>query len=527
MDSLRAALILNLGAYLKGWAPFFMRVSYGFLDSARLAAWRRNRLLAMISAICRFLFVLGAVLASTSVLALVPVSTQYRISNGDITTSWGSRSSACSEWLSARKGQLGAGYSYNILSTEPTCQYQWMYNGSNTGFPSALSYEPRSGCPANSTAQGAECSCDAGHVEVDGQCKPKKDEKCGDLEGKGLGLDRLEINVGVASNASLGRMIGNPGNSCFPGGCKVSGTVSSCVNGASSGAVCFINSPSFTGDSCDDKEKPGNCPAGTTPSEYAAGVCIPDKNNCPSGSSPSKYAAGVCIPDENPCGPGQSPSKYASGVCLPNEDPNSTGNGEDGDRNKCPTGRCPSKYVKDLCIPCESATDKDGSTVCKDGICTTTKPDGSTEEKPKDTFCAENPDSPLCVKGQFSGGCSSGFSCEGDAVQCAIAKQQHEHNCRLLDTENNDRFFKAAVDGTDPNSADQLRGSAQQVTVDAFDQSGLGWSRSCPQDPQFEVAGGTFEIPFHKVCGPLNVLAIGALGLTLLSCLLWVVGRKD
>lgn len=130
-------------------------------------------------------------------------------------------------------------------------------------------------------------------------------------------------------------------------------------------------------------------------------------------------------------------------------------------------------------------------------------------------------------KSGFAGTCKTGFACEGDAIQCAIAKEQHIMNCKLLDTENADPGYKAAIDGSDAKSADKLRENAQQVNVSNFDSSGLGWSRACPADPSFDVVGHSFTIPFSKVCGPLQVLAMASVGLTLLSCLMWVVGRKD
>lgn len=35
--------------------------------------------------------------------------------------------------------------------------------------------------------------------------------------------------------------------------------------------------------------------------------------------------------------------------------------------------------------------------------------------------------------GVFTGACLSGFYCEGDVIQCAIAKEQHIRNCKLFD----------------------------------------------------------------------------------------------
>ena len=387
-------------------------------------------------------------------------------------------------------------------------------------------------CPAGATKAGESCTCNTGFVEVNGQCKGKKSGKCGDLEGHSLGLSQLEISVGVASTGALVGMVGKPGTSCFPGGCTVSGMVDGCVSGGAGGAVCFISSPSFTGAACEEKEPDKGCPAGTTPSAYAAGVCIPDKNDCPAGYSPSKYAAGVCIPDENPCPPGQSPSKYAQGVCLPNEDPNANGDKGNGDKNDCPKGYVPSKYVAGLCIPATTTTDKDGTTACIGVVCTTTKPDGSKEEKPKDQFCAENPDSPLCVKGQFAGTCVAGFTCEGDAIQCAMAREQHQQNCKLFGEDKDiNSLTNKALNGTDEKSADKLRENATQVSVGTFDSSGYGWSHACPSDPSIPLNFGgrsaEFSIPFSRICGPLSILSLAGVGITLLGCLVWVLGGKN
>ena len=326
-------------------------------------------------------------------------------------------------------------------------------------------------------------------------------------------------------------MIGNSSTTCFPGGCSVTGTVSGCWS-AKGVAGCSLTDAKFTGDKCDDKAPPGGCPPGSAPSQYAAGVCIPEENKCPAGSTPSKYASGVCIPDENPCPAGQAPSKYAAGVCVPEDDPNADGNGETGNNSKCPPGRVESRYAAGVCIPADT-TVGDGSgggggTTCKDGKCTTTNPDGSTDEKPEQEFCKENPDAPQCKKSNWGGSCGS-FTCDGDAIQCAIAREQHQRNCKLFDEKTSHPAYQAAVDGTDEQSADKLKGKAEQISVGTnFDQSGFGWAKGCPADP--EIALGfvqqSFTIPFSRICGPLEALSLAGVGITLLGCMVWVIGGK-
>lgn len=463
--------------------------------------------------------------------ALIPVSSSWD------TSTCSSSSFPVPYWLSPAVAPNAAPSWTCQAATGSTrlCGYSYRADNGSTGFAGQCDQRKNAGsCPANSIPAGNDnCACSSGYVEANGQCKPQKNGPCGSLEDKPLGVP-LNLSYGNRSVASLARMVGRTTKSCFGGGdgsqgCAVTGTVQGCWGASDGGAAgCRVTGAAFTGDSCEPDPNPDECPPGTEPSAYVPGVCIPKENNCPPGSSPSKYAAGVCIPDENTCPPGQSPSKYAQGVCVPDESPDADGNDEEGEPSKCPPGYVPSKYVKDICIPADRTSKPDGDVTCKDGVCTITKPDGTTEEKPQDTFCKENPDSPMCIKGQFGGSCGAGFSCEGDAIQCAMAKEQHRRNCELYGEDKDPASLtNKALNGNDPSSADALRANAQQVNVGMLDDGGFGWSRACPPDPSFDVPGGSFSIPFSKVCTPLEVLSLAAVGLTLLSSLLFVIGKKD
>lgn len=380
-----------------------------------------------------------------------------------------------------------------------------------------------------------QCVCPAGQKEKTDEngnrtCVP--DSLCSELAGKPLGLP-LNVDYGLKGPGSLARMIGQSTSTCFTGGCTVVGTVEGCWS-ANGSAGCSVTGASFTGEQCDDKAPAGGCPAGSSPSEYAAGVCVPDENKCPAGSSPSKYAQGVCIPDENKCPTGQSPSKYAAGVCVPNESGNADGRGESGDKSNCPPGRVASRYAAGVCIPADTTVGGGGggrgggSTTCKDGKCTTTNDDGSTDEETEGEFCKKNPDSPQCKKGNFGGSCGS-WTCEGDAIQCAIAKEQHKTNCKLFDEKTSHPLTQAALDGTDEQSAEKLKGKAEQISVGSnFNQAGFGWAKGCPADPDIPLGfvSQSFTIPFSRICGPLEALSLAGVGVTLLGCLVWVIGGK-
>ena len=445
-------------------------------------------------------------------------------------------SAVCSAWASG----LSTANAPRVYSVEKivgtTCHVMYtstdgtVYRFSDSAMSREIPCPDNCVAPLEKDASG-KCSCPAGtkeETDANGlrQCKP--DSVCSEMAGKPLGLP-VTADYGSKSPSALGRMIGNSSTTCFPGGCSVSGTVSGCWS-AKGVAGCNLTDAKFTGDKCDDKAPPGGCPSGSSPSQYAAGVCIPDENKCPAGSSPSKYASGVCIPDQNPCPAGQAPSKYAAGVCVPKDDPNADGNGETGNNSKCPPGRVESRYAAGVCVPADT-TVGDGSgggggTTCKDGKCTTTNPDGSTDEKPEQEFCKENPDAPQCKKSNWGGSCGS-FTCDGDAIQCAIAREQHQRNCKLFDEKTSHPAYQAAVDGTDEQSADKLKAKAEQISVAAnLDQSGFGWAKGCPPDP--EIALGfvqqSFTIPFSRICGPLEALSLAGVGITLLGCMVWVIG---
>jgi hypothetical protein len=76
---------------------------------------------------------------------------------------------------------------------------------------------------------------------------------------------------------------------------------------------------------------------------------------------------------------------------------------------------------------------------------TTTNPDGSTTSTTANAnpganrtemqrFCEQNPEVTICKRSTWGGACGA-FACEGDAVQCAIAREMHQRNCALFDTE--------------------------------------------------------------------------------------------
>ena len=134
-------------------------------------------------------------------------------------------------------------------------------------------------------------------------------------------------------------------------------------------------------------------------------------------------------------------------------------------------------------------------------------------------------------KGSFGGTCGAGFTCEGDALQCAMLKEQHKRNCEVLEKDtDSSSLANKAINGSDDKSAENLKNTAEQLSIGTFDQAGLGWSQSCPADPEIQLGFGgrasSFSIPFSRICGPLGIISLAGVGITLLGCGVWVLGSK-
>lgn len=373
-------------------------------------------------------------------------------------------------------------------------------------------------CPVNSVQTGASCTCSAGYKESNGQCI--KDGICGFLEGKSVpGLPRIEADYGKQSASWAAGKIGGKGLVCTPEQCQAQGTVTGCVagQGEQGTTVCYVSEPKYTGESCKKDDKPGdkndNCPAGTKPSATNPNICEPLNTTCPAGYEPSKYAEGVCIPVDPSNGPKECEDPKDPSKKVPCE----------GKPNECPKGYVPSAYVKNVCIPAEDGetTDKDGNkTTCKNGICVTTKPDGSTVPKPKVEFCKENPENDLCKEGSkdtFNGSCEMNFQCQGDVLQCAIAQEQHRRNCQFFVTSTPESgvFENARAE----QQQDVLSMTAQTVDLAAHIEADPIITGSCPADMVIPVDGHEIRFPLSQFCPYFNYLGLIVMVMTAVTCL--------
>lgn len=149
----------------------------------------------------------------------------------------------------------------------------------------------------------------------------------------------------------------------------------------------------------------------------------------------------------------------------------------------------------------------------------TTQTTTETTTESKDSFCSKNPADPQCKKPDpaFGGSCDA-TTCSGDAVECAIAREQYKRNCELFNaTDASARGLAAATAGDQPG--DHPGAHKSVVELGTFDQTNI-LPGGCPPDVAVPVSHfGSVTLPFSKLCGPAETLGNVLVAITALACI--------
>ncbi|WP_146052209.1 hypothetical protein [Diaphorobacter sp. LR2014-1] len=421
----------------------------------------------------------------------------------------------------------GQGYDYGDLKTSllPAGHY-WAYYDefflpTNTNCKQVNGWH----CPNNQSYKAVDqCvaapKCADNEVLKDGVCVARSDpvaEFCAALPG--AQYSNQEVVTGSSAPPSVG---------CTPTmyvdqttrGCG--GTFQREFSAQHDGKWYHYGTLTLTGGTCNLVEgATGENPDGTTPTDAAPPA---DDRKCPNGFPGTVNGIETCVPYSGQNGVGVS----GGTTTTTNPDGSTTTTTTQG-QTSCTGASCTTTTT--------TTTTTGGGTPSTTTTSTTTT---------RNEFCRKNPTDPVCTgsatggdgggdgngdeeASSFGGSCGA-WTCEGDAIQCAIAREQHQRNCKLLD-EPPDSVYAAAADGSDGISADKLKSEAQQVSVGSFDSSGFGWGSSCPADPSIPLNFGgisaEFSIPFSRICGPLGVLSMAGVGITLLGSMVWVLGGRN
>lgn len=417
---------------------------------------------------------------------------RYKVVNSGIDTGWHSSvSQACNSYtstLGSRPGITSAAVT-RVFESQLVCWYSYAINGNET----------TDGLYVTADIQ----LCPEGSKVVDNKCVSLNDDdkKCGDpfkYAGWHLGgpyTDFQHLDGKVEDGAEF----------CVPfdpigpkKGCKVSfsmngqhqnddkswstygkfAPVEKTSGGETKGEACTAT------DSEDPKDGEGK---------------KPKEPECKDGYKGEVNGVTTCVPNVKKNGVDFAPEKKTEEL-LPEGTKKETEK-----KTSCENGKCTTTTTT-------KTTDKNGNSVTQ-----TSK----TEESEK-AFCSANPskckdgkadagkgdEEKEGEKGKFGGGCSAGFTCEGDAIQCAIAQEQHKRSCELFVNESDEsKLYKSEVaKGRNRDVTKMLPGNSDVDVSDKLSRDDLLGGARCISDLSVTVWNTNVSLPLSKICPQLEYM---------------------
>lgn len=162
-----------------------------------------------------------------------------------------------------------------------------------------------------------------------------------------------------------------------------------------------------------------------------------------------------------------------------------------------------------------------GYTKNSDNTCSKTTVESSTNSK----YCEENPNASVCKENKdstFGGDCTGGFTCNGDAANCATAKASWELRCEFSKTSPISDFGQSLVDGHDTASLPSSHNP--DVTRDLSQLGYTDTAGSCLPDLQFNMMGRSLTVPTQGICNIGGWLGNIGVALSLLIAGFIIVG---
>lgn len=131
-----------------------------------------------------------------------------------------------------------------------------------------------------------------------------------------------------------------------------------------------------------------------------------------------------------------------------------------------------------------------------------------SEQKPSDDFCVKHPQSTICkVHAASNGVCNTGslvgFTCDGDAIKCAISKHLNEARCADLKTDQTNIFGEQAIAGTFDIGGVDTFANPVNVAVGGLDETTF-LSKGCLADMVFVLVGQNITLPLSRLCSGLQ-----------------------
>lgn len=282
-------------------------------------------------------------------------------------------------------------------------------------------------------------------------------------------------------------------------------------------------------------------------------------------SGAGQYSYGGGIATGQSCGANAAAGAPNPDTSGPTPAPNGTQQSGDAANCKAPTACSGQVNGTTVCVPCgtpttttasqttstpasgaapststtttSTATNPDGSTTTttsthnSDGSSSqtvTTGPAGSSGGGGAGQGGGNCPGTDCGNSDSFGGSCSASFTCTGDAVQCAIAKEQHQRDCLMFQPEtqpgtwaNGAQALQTAInDGDVPTWSPAHPGNAQANNFNwasTIDHSSAIAS-SCPADITFTMVGQSVAIGFGALCANAGIVGNFFVGIAAILC---------
>ena len=430
---------------------------------------------------------------------------------------------------------LGGGSVDAFASDQAYC-----YTSGTTGYKGVITRIATATCPPGATLENGQCSCQAGYDEFENQCLPacaegwsrgpdgmcKNDTPCpeGTVEQGGACVprdcepDEIRVNGVCVKEPPC-----PPGETRINGVCKKNGcepgkdvgfrltngenTTYSCEEGCTiktNASMCVTydgvrecgGTGRMTGSTC----KPGDGSGG---------------DEGPGDGEPGDGEPGDGEPGDGEPGDGQPGGGDPEPPTLPPDLQPPAPVPPDPDTGKCPAGT--QRYSNGNCYPpTPDPTPPDTDGKCPPGTvkvgtaCVSPSPPG---QPVPDTGTPENPnpgggdgDGDGDGESGFGGSCMSGFACEGDAIFCAIAKEQHRRACKLFDDKSAESDL---YDEAKAKTGDQTKDNPLNETINIagrINQTDALGGGACIGDLNITVWGTSVNLPLAKLCPTLAML---------------------
>lgn len=379
-------------------------------------------------------------------------------------------------------------------------------------------------CPANTTGPVSACSCVSEYVQ-DGTlpaCKPKPPppDVCDPLKKLPTPLPTYETFVKGMDSAAAKQALGKPRDGCLSG-CIFSANTSASATGPD-GTIFVMSDGKFSGLSCPT----GTPDTGLGPISSrcsSQGMCVGTVNSvevCVKCTSTSTSDTTLSTPL-----PAASAPYNDASAPIPANPASSPGGGGGGGGSDSSTGTTYGKSPLVSSPPGEGSSVPGGSatqtqTQCTSNSCTTTTQtstnmgDGTYKNSsveqvmPKADFCKDNPLNKSCLDGggSFGGACAAGFTCQGDTLMCAMAREQYTRNCALFETPSAESALYDAAKTLDKTKA-VIDATEVNISSASFDQTNaFGAGTGCIADKTITVMSSSVTLPFSSVCRHLEYI---------------------